>query len=99
MQQTTVQIPKDAAQLAALRARREEHSAQIRELADRRQRLVSERFSAQANQNQAMVGELDAQTKELTTRLRRIESEKLAMDDAISAALRQGITDQSEHVM
>jgi len=97
MQQANVQIPRDAAQLSALRDRRDELSTQVEGLSDRRQKLVNERFNATVNQNPGLVGQLDAQISEISARLRRIETEKLAMDDAISAALRQGIADQ--HLM
>lgn len=97
--QQTVQTPKDAGQLAALRERRDELSGQLESLSDRRQKLVNERFNANVNQNPAVVGQLDAQIQEISARLKRIETEKLAMDDAISAALRQGVSDQREHLM
>jgi hypothetical protein len=91
LQQQTVQVPRDASQLAALRERRDEMETQLDALSDRRQRLVNERSNAQANGNQAMVGELDAQLRETSARLRRVEADKLAMDDAISAALARGV--------
>jgi hypothetical protein len=98
--QQTVQIPRDAGQLAALRHRRDELDTQLRGLTDRRQQLVSERASASSfSGNQALVGELDVQIRELSTRLRRLDAEKFAMDDAISTALKQGISDQEQHLM
>jgi hypothetical protein len=99
MQQQSIQVPKDASQLAALRERRDEMETQLDALSDRRQRLVNERANAQANGNQAMVGELDAQLRETSARLRRVETDKLAMYDAISAALRQGVSGQEVQVM
>ena len=93
--QQTVQIPTNAAQLAALRHRRDELDSQLRALTDRRQQLVSERASASSfSGNQALVGDLDVQIRELSARLRRLDAEKFAMDDAISAALKQGVQDQ-----
>ena len=93
--QQTVQNPKDASQLAALRARRDELENQLDALTDRRQRLVNERANAASfSGNEGIVGELDAQIKELSARLRRIDADKLAMDDAISAALRQGVSEE-----
>lgn len=98
--QQTVQIPRDAAQLAALRHRRDELDSQLRGLTDRRQQLVSERASASSfSGNQALVGELDVQIREVSTRLRRLDAETFAMDDAISAALKQGISDQGQTLL
>jgi len=99
MQQTTVQVPRDASQLSALRARRDELASQLDGLSDRRQKLVNERFNATVNQHPGVVGQLDVQIQETSARLKRIETEKLAMDDAISAALKQGISDQGEHLI
>ncbi len=99
MRQQAIQTPGNAAQLSALRERRDELETQLDALSDRRQRLVNERSNAQANGNQAMVGELDAQLRETSARLRRVEAEKLAMDDAISAALKQGISGQEVQVL
>lgn len=97
--QQTVQIPRDAGQLAALRERRDELTTQVDGLSDRRQKLANERFNANVNQNPALVGQLDAQIRETSVRLNRIEAEKLAMDDAISAALKQGISDQGQSLL
>ena len=98
--QQTVQIPSDAAQLAALRHRRDELDIQLRGLTDRRQQLVSERASASSfSGNQTLVGELDAQIRELSTRIRRLDAEKFAMDDAISTALKQGVSDPGQSLM
>jgi hypothetical protein len=98
--QQTVQIPSDAGQLAALRQRRDELDSQLRGLTDRRQQLVSERASASSfSGNQALVGELDVQIRELSTRLRRLDAEKFAMDDAISTALKQGVSDQGQSLL
>ena len=101
MQQTTVQVqvPRDASQLSALRERRDELASQLESLSDRRQKLVNERFNATVNQNPGVVGQLDIQIQETSARLKRIETEKLAMDDAISAALKQGISDQGQRLM
>lgn len=90
-QQQTVQVPRDASQLSALRERRDELETQLDALSDRRERLVNERANAQSSGNQAMVGELDAQLRETSARLRRVEADKLAMDDAISTALARGV--------
>lgn len=98
--QDKVQIPRSAGELLALRQRRDELDSQLRGLTDRRQQLVAERANASAfSGNQAMVGELDLQIKDLGTRLRRIEANKLAMDDAISQALANGVTDQGGQLM
>lgn len=90
-QRQTVQVPRDASQLSALRERRDELETQLDALSDRRERLVNERANAQSSGNQAMVGELDAQLRETSARLRRVEADKLAMDDAISTALARGV--------
>ena len=93
--QQTVQVPKTAAELAALRHRRDELESQLQALTDRRQQLLGERATASSfSGNQALVGELDAQIRELSARVRRVDAEKLAMDDAVSAALKQGVTDE-----
>lgn len=92
--QQTVQVPKNGSELIALRHRRDELESQLQALTDRRQQLVGERASAASfSGNQALVGELDTQIRELSARMRRVDAEKLAMDDAVSAALRQGVTE------
>ena len=84
---TTVQVPTTQAELTGLMVRRSELADQLREVSNQRQQLVGERFSAQANQNQAVVAELDARIKSLTDRIARLEAEKLAADDAVAASI------------
>lgn len=87
----TVQVPTTSAELQAMQLRRSELTQQLGSLSDSRQRLTGERFAASANQNQAIVAELDGRVKELGVRIVRIEREKLSTDDAIAAALARGV--------
>lgn len=91
--QQTVQVPKTPAELTALRARRDELSSQLQALTDRRVALVNERANASSfSGNQSIVADLSTQIADVSARLKRIELEKLSMDDAINAALRQGVS-------
>lgn len=96
--QGSERAPRTAAELEALRAKRNVLGAQLEEVTDRRGRLGQERMNARARGDMAMVQEYDATIAELGTRMNRLEREQNAADDAIAAAVARGVgqTNQPE---
>lgn len=85
-------VPRTAAELNALRARRAELREQLESTTDWRGRLVQERHNADATNNVAVVRELDGRIKELGERSTRMERALVQTDDAIAQALANGVT-------
>jgi hypothetical protein len=90
----TVQVPKTAQDLHALRMRRAEVREQLESITGWRGRLVQERHNAQATGNSAVVAELDGRIKELGDRSKRLEQTLLSTEDAISQAVTNGVADE-----
>ena len=91
------QVPRTAAELAALEARRDELSSQFEAVTERRGRLAQERLNAEARANAGgkqdlvMVKELEQQVTELGQRSLRIQRELTGTEDAIAAARARGV--------
>jgi hypothetical protein len=90
----TVQVPKTAQDLHALRMRRAEVREQLESITSWRGRLVQERHNAAATNNTAVVAELDGRIKELGDRSRRLEQSLLSTEDAISQGIANGVADE-----
>ena len=95
----TPQVPRTAAQLGALRQRREELREQLESVTEWRGRLVQERHNAQATGNTVVVQDLDGRIKEFGDRSKRIEQSLIATDDAIAQALANGVSSEGVTVV
>lgn len=90
-------VPRTENELRTVTLQRQELSTQLEELSNQRNQLMGERHNAVVNQAPpAVIAELDARIKTLGDRVVRIEREKLAADDAVSAALARGIGTTTE---
>lgn len=90
----TVQVPKTAQELHALRMRRAEVREQLESITSWRGRLVQERLNAQATGNTAVVAELDGRIKEFGDRSKRLEQSLLSTEDAIAQGVANGVADE-----
>lgn len=84
-------VPTDRAGLSALRAQRDELREQLESTTAWRGRLVQERHNAAATNNLTVVRELDGRIAELGQRSQQLERDLLQADDAISAAIANGV--------
>ena len=89
--------PRNAAELQARMAQRDELAAQLRAVTEQRGHLGQERLNAIARQQAGapaegrLVAELDQRIRELGDRERKLENEKISADDAIADALARGV--------
>ena len=90
--------PTNVAELHARMAHRDELAAQLRAITAQRGQLGQERLNAIARQDAGasseskLIAELDQRIRELGVRERKLESQKIAADDAIAAALANGVS-------
>jgi hypothetical protein len=90
--------PRNMAELHARMAHRDELAAQLSAVTEQRGQLGQERLNAIARQDAGassegkLIAELDQRIRELGIRERKLEKDKISADDAIAAALANGVS-------